>query len=81
MTGIPEVWFYRDMEQVQSQRDLASTYLMHYYHALVPNFRGLETYPSSDKSGRDLESVLDTSLRTELVIDLSVMNELTRVVN
>ena len=31
---------------------------------------GLEMCPSSVKSDRDLESVLDTSLRTEIVIDL-----------
>ena len=48
---------------------------------MVDLYAGLEMYPSSVKSDRDLESELETSLRTELVIDLSVMNELTRVVN
>ena len=37
---IPEVWYYGVMERVRSQRDLASTYVLCYYHILVPNFRG-----------------------------------------
>ena len=39
-SSIPEVWDYGATEGVQSQRDLASTYVLHYYHVLVPNFRG-----------------------------------------
>ena len=35
---IPEVRYYGVMERVWSQRDLASTYVLHYYHVLVPNF-------------------------------------------
>ena len=37
--SIPEVWVYRDMELVWGQRDLASAYVLHYCHTLVPNFR------------------------------------------
>ena len=35
---ILEVWFYGVTEKVWSQRDLASTYVLHYYHTPVPNF-------------------------------------------
>ena len=39
-SSIPEVQFYGVMERVQSQRDLASTYVLRYPHVLVPNFGG-----------------------------------------
>ena len=31
-SNILEVWFYRVAEKVRSQRDLASTYVLHYPH-------------------------------------------------
>ena len=37
-SSILEVQDYGVMEWVWSQRDLASTYVLCYYHALVPNF-------------------------------------------
>ena len=44
---IPEVRFYGVMEEVRSQRDLASTYVLCYPHTPVPNFggRGIRVSP------------------------------------
>jgi len=39
-SSILEVQDYGVMERVWSRRDLASTYVLRYYHILVPNFGG-----------------------------------------
>ena len=38
-SSISEVWYYEVTERGWSWRDLASTYVLCYYHGLVPNFR------------------------------------------
>jgi len=67
--GIPEVRFYRGTEKVWNWRDLASTYVLHYYHALVPNFGGqsigvwLEVKTKEENLGR-------TMSQEELIFEL-----------